>query len=152
MKKLLFILLISCTSFANAQLKFISENKEDMRTLADSIATNTRIAYTFSQEFQHPKVKDYYVISYVSNTDTMNVFYKVYMTGANKDLEIEGTPKYYFSIVEGKFLDLYPFWNKFISSEHSAEQASKKGTLYAPMHGRNIWFKREGDKWTIAMP
>ena len=152
MRTAITFVLLSIILSCNAQLKFTSDNPKDMRTLADSIVSNAKRTYKFSSE---TPIKDSYVIRirYVNvadTTDRLNVFYSTAMKGANQALEIVGTPEYKFHSAMGKFLDLFPFWKKFIEPESNAESASQQ-LNDATINGKSFYLQEYSGQWSIRM-
>lgn len=150
---LLALFALSCTTVC-AQLKFVSDNKNDLRILADSIVLNAKRNYQFSTEQLKDK-ESFYILRYrdVDNpTNMIPVGIKIYMEGKNVDLEIERKPIYYFSIVQGRFLDLFPFWKKYIDVNADENIISKKGNARTKKDNRTFFFKKEyNELWTIEM-
>lgn len=151
-KNILTFLIIFITITLNAQVKFISNDKEDMRRLSDSIAINSKRNYIFYKEI--PINKYNYTISYMNatdNNDKLDVKIHIHYVGANADLEIEGTPQYKFERVDGKYLDLFPFWNKFIDKVEDPEALVKKGHTYITKDDEVLLFSRNSTGWYILM-
>ena len=126
--KLLSLFLVLTFTCSAQTFNFVSDNAKDMRTIADSIVSNAKRTYKFSSEMQ---IKNSYVtrIRYVNladTTDKLTVFYSKMMKGANSALEIIGTPEYSFHTAYGKFLDLFPFWKKFIDCKVDLAKASQE--------------------------
>lgn len=155
MKKTLFTALIAFTLTCSAQtFKFTSDNTKDMRTIADSIVSNAKRSYKFNSE-EH--IKDTYVyrlvyVNVTDSTDRFNVFYTKRMKGANIALEITGTPEYQFHSALGKFLDLFPFWKKFIDKASEPESASQQ-INDASINGKTFYLRDNTNylKWEISM-
>lgn len=126
MKTITTILFLFIAIICNAQFKFTSNNENDMRTISDSIVSNSKIDYKFHSKTM---VEETYLTKLVyvnvsDSTDKMVFFYKKTMKGKNNALEIIGTPEYEFRMVIGKFISLFPFWNKYIDNKATKEIAS----------------------------
>lgn len=154
MKKAIITLsLFSITLLTYAQLKFISNTKEDMRLLGDSIVMSAKRHYIYQSEEEKEK-GSFYIIRYVNTedqTDILPVGVKVIMKGKNVDLEIEGTPIYSFAITQGKYLDLYPFWKQFIDPQADSESIEKKGRVKINKDNCVFYFQRDNKNWIIRM-
>lgn len=68
-----------------------------------------------------------------SKPDSIKLIVKVKctMVGANRDLEIEGSPLYEIEEAWGSLPDIMPFWNLIDPS--SAEEISRKGGVYTDL-------------------
>jgi hypothetical protein len=152
--KLTLLFLFGLSLMVNAQIKFVSSDKNDMRVLADSIAANAKRLYVFDSERVNESDKYFYSLKYLTedNADALTIGIKIIMVGKNTDLEIEGTPEYYLSVVYGNFLDLFPFWSRFIDDSKDAETVSKSGRVRVKKYERSFIFERNSDgKWGIIM-
>ena len=155
MKPTFTILFLTFTIFVYSQtpLKFIVDNTNDVRSLSDSIALRARGTYVFSK--QGVEETNGYEVLYknkADSTDIMHVRFILRMSGANKDLEISGTPQYIFSNVSGKYLDLFPFWKTFINPSDNIEELSKKGLTYCRIGNNRLMFNRSSkDKWMLSL-
>ena len=151
--KLLSLFLVLTFTCSAQTVKFITDNLNDVRQTADSIALNAKRTYRFSSE---GKIKDSYIyrIRYVNvsdTTDILPVFFHISMKGSNAALEISGTPEYFFHTTFGKFLDLFPFWKKFIQPESDKVAASKQMNE-ATINGKRFYLRESpGHDWEISM-
>lgn len=153
MKKLT-ISFLALAFMCNAQtsLKFVSDNQNDMRTLADSIVLNAKHTFKFIKE-GHIKESTVYYYKYVNVTDTTDVlpvFYSMKMKGENAALEVTGTPEYTFYAAKGKFLDLFPFWKRYINlnadiSKISTSQDDKT------INGSQFYLQEDSGQWKLSM-
>lgn len=162
MKKLLLFAVFFIGFVAQAQdYNFLKEAYQSdidfTRKFADSIAKSYREKQVFF-DAREGKRNNVYSIVYLPENVTeatkqnikkdinyaytgyceecLKVHFKTTMVGSNPDLEIEGVKKYMFNMYEGKFLDLFPFWQKYIDPKAVAEQIAEKG--YASMrNGEN---------------
>ncbi len=149
-KVLLFILLLIAVS-VNAQKGFTYSNTKDARMFSDSIMVNSKHNYTFNSDDER---KYGYEITYKdteSENTYLNVMFGISYIGANKDLGISGTPEYYLKYIKGNFLDLYPFWNKYIDSKESEETILNKKSTYIIENGIKYLFDKNSDNWTISI-
>ena len=129
MKRSLFVLFLMMNIAANAQLSFVTEDLKDVRNLADSVALNAKRKYVYEKEGTPSGEPNYYMIAYSNiddSNDKMNVVFRINRVGYNPALEIEGTKEYSFHGVSGRFLDLFPFWQKFIDNNADMELCSKQ--------------------------
>lgn len=153
MKKLLLSLFLVLAITCSAQtVKFITYNLKDVRQTSDSIALNAKRTYRFSSEGQ---VKDTYIyrIRYVNvsdSTDIINVFFRVRMKGANKAMELAGTPEYIFSKAYGKFLDLFQFWKRQINPTSDQVKVSTDNDE-VKLNGKRFYFRPQSEFWEISM-
>jgi len=143
-------------------LKVISENQKDMRVLADSIVFYAKRKYKFSKEFMQidpltNKVdSNTFQIKYVNEKDTtdfFNVLYLKVIRGENRAMEIKGKPFYLFYCAQGNFLDLFPFWNKFIDVKSDIERTSlqSSGVSKNLENGSFRFYPDEDNKWRINL-
>jgi len=126
MKKLIlfFAFILSITVSAQTSLKFKTNSISDVRQLADSIALNAKRIYTFDKDGVSKDDANYYIVRYKNTSDDedkLTVLFRIEQIGENDALEIKGTPEYHFYGAAGKFLDLFPFWHKFINPKSIAE-------------------------------
>lgn len=122
-------------------------NEQSAKEFADKIAQTAKTNYEYYKQKSRPKHNSlafYYLKSNLTaeqlqdikdfgcNQNCFKVYFDVYYKGANEDLEIKGTKKIIFSNVSGKFLDLFPTWNReFIqSSTKEGILDYKKKTIY----------------------
>jgi len=118
------------------------------REFADAVAVNFRGDYYYL-DARESKRGDVYSIIYIPKLaseetlkrirqsqdyafsgeckECLQIHFKVFIEGGNADFEIAGTKKYMFNIFKGKFLDLFPFWQKYIDPKAIAEVISEKG-------------------------
>lgn len=123
---LLVILFIGVTT--NAQLHFKTKDLKEVRQLADSIALTAKTVYKYEKEGISKRDSNYYVILYTNKDDDfdrLGVAFWIDYIGRNIDLEIKGTPVYTLDLVQGKFLDLFPFWKRHINPKADAVKITK---------------------------
>ena len=150
MLSLFLVLTITCSA---QTVKFITDNLKDARQTADSIALNAKRTYRFSSE---GKIKDSYIyrfryVNVSDTTDILPVYFHISMKGANSALEITGTPEYSFHTAFGKFLDLFPFWKKFIQPESDKASASQQMNEVT-INGKRFYLRESpGREWEISM-
>ena len=152
MKRISFLLF--CLIFAqlvSAQVKFISSNKEDMKILADSLVSLAKMDYVYFKTNE----SEYGVkIEYRNTEDESNRMYFEYnirYVNANENLEMKGTPEYHFKRVSGKFLDIFPFWYKYIDSEYNQEDMSKKKQHYIIKDDKRYLIQNKNNIWSIGI-
>ena len=113
---MLFVFL-SMLAAAQSADKFVFSSVDSVKAFSDSLALNAKRKFKF-ENASMSNITNAYVVSYyeISNTDSkyyLMVKFGKYNVGENKAMEIEGKPEYIFSFVEGRFLDLFPFWKKY---------------------------------------
>jgi len=163
MKKiaLLLLMLFPVVGYSQDYKWFICHSESDARILSDSIAFNSKSKFQFDTAKISNFDKTRYVVSYIDKNDTLeptklNVVFGMYMKGANKDLEIVGTREYLLSFVHAKYLDIFPFWKKFINPKADlkilSEKTSDKVITILP-DGQHIEFRlaKNGEIWTMRM-
>lgn len=164
--------------------KFVSRDTVEIRKLGDSIAYNAKTKFKFIKSEYSKYDRINYFLTYTENGEPeikttkrkdsngeatrdevlpeskkMIVTFRVKYIGENKDLEIKGIPEYRFERVEGKFLNLYPFWKKYINPNADAiklteDGAAKRDEVFIPRaDGRKIsyCFIKQFDIWTIIL-
>jgi len=152
--KLTLLFLVIALTCSAQKFKFVSDNPKDMRPIADSIALNAKRTFKFSIE---KPVQGMLMtkILYTNISDPKDIIYILYsmeIVGENKALEIKGTPVYTFRSATGKFLDLFPFWKKFINPNLNIVTASDQ-TNEAIVDGKRLIFRDEPNisKWEISI-
>ena len=129
MKKLiLLVTVLFSTIIALAQNAdpFFHTSKDSLKIVCDGLASMAKTKYTFISFSENLK-RAGGVITYrdTNNEDNrLSIFFSVYSEGANEALEIPGTPVYSFYSVRGNFLDVFPFWKKYIDPNADAEKTS----------------------------
>lgn len=124
MRKLVLSLAIILISIAaNAQFKYTTDNVKDLRTLADSIASNAKRSFNFISEGVSTEDENYYILKYATADAAykLNVVYRISMAGESDALETAGKAQYTLYFVSGAFLDIFPFYQKFINPSAIAE-------------------------------
>ncbi|WP_291122754.1 hypothetical protein [Flavobacterium sp. UBA6046] len=79
------------------------------------------------------------------------VDFKINKVGANPDLEIKGTEEYDFDVVKGKFLDLFPFYQKEIEPTATTEKTATTGIYSVRKDKEGYWYNfiREEGGWYL---
>lgn len=175
MKKKLAVLALFILSFANAQnIDFLNQaNKSDLnfaRQFSDSIAKSCKTKFVFLDKVESSWGKSLTMVYIPENTSKEDiesikarmsrvgkiqffqienglcVQFRVVKEGENKDLEIVGVKKYMFHSVNGKFLDIFPFWKKNIEPTATTDNVSK-GVYSIRDEQKKIayYFKRNND-------
>jgi gamma-glutamylcysteine synthetase len=154
MKTRLTTLLLAFTFICSAQsVKYITDNLNDVRQLSDSIALNAKRTFKYSKQGIPNEGKYVYLVKYINTVDTTEVMYikfHIKMVGANEDLEIAGTRQYVFEYVSGRYLDLFPFWKKFVNTSEDIEELTKKGVTYFRMGSNRLTFSRANENWQLS--
>ncbi len=152
-KMLVAVCLIVFSLSTVSQIAFKTSDTTMVRQLSDSLALNAKRDFVFVKQGRSVNDKNYYAVVYNDKEDEnnrMTVAFRVSMIGANQALEIEGTPEYEFEFVYGKFLDLFPFWKKFIDESANAEQictGAKKAEM--KINGKTHVMRGTGSGWMI---
>lgn len=161
MKKLLSIIVVSFISLsAKSQSADILYNvsKDSARMISDELASLAKRKFVYSSTFEN--LKAYAIIfKYRDANDESNelkIYFSVNNVGENRALEIQGTPRYYFYMVQGKFLDVFPFWKKYIEPEADAEKMSNiyRTTVILKSSGKynpHLTLSREYDEFKILL-
>ncbi len=158
MKTKLTILFLALAFICNAQsLKFSFENINDVRQTTDSIVSGAKRTFKFlsiSRERRRIE-KTSFIVKYVNandSTDIIPVLIRTAKIGENKDLEIKGTVQYSVKFTQGRFLDLFPFWKKFINKNADEHKIVEIGYQSFDIGDNHLMFKKVGESiWTISM-
>ena len=150
--KLLSLFMVLAFTCSAQTFKFVSDNVNDMRTIADSIVSIAKRTYKYSSE---TAIKDSYVskliyVNIADTTDKLTVFYSKMMKGANSALELTGTPEYSFHTAYGKFSDLFPFCKKYIYPTADILTASHEMNE-ATLNGKRFYLRESPGQWEISM-
>lgn len=148
----IIIVLLVFTCQLNAQILFISDSKEDMKNLSDSLVLYSKRDYTYKKEHIYNQYT--YSLTYENSQDkedTIEIFFNVRYINQNIELEIEGIPEYNFSHVKAKFLDLLPFWIRYIKQDEDQEQILSKKASFIFKSDKRFLFSKQGDLWIISM-
>ncbi len=156
MKKLTLLLFAICSPlffYAQAPVKFIFENTNELRQLSDSIAYNAKRKYTYSKQGVSSMDDRYYCVRYVNSVDTteaLAVFFLINEVGSNDALEIKGTTQYVFYGVANSFLDLFPFWKKFIDPSADELMADMFYQYKAIVNGYRLTLKYDNTSYRLT--
>jgi len=151
MKKLILSIFLLASVYASAQIKFISTNKDDMRALSDSLMSNAKRHYVFKSEKNSEYAFKYEYVNTVDDSDRLYVLFRIIKKGENKDLEIKGVPEYRFESVSGRFLDLFPFWSKFINPGENMDALQAKGVTYIKRDNMTYLINKGGENWSLSL-
>lgn len=133
-------------------LKYITFNLPDVREFSDSIVMNAKEAFKFESQGVLEDNRLFYEVKYTNIDDAdfpLEVLFRIDMIGGTDDLANPGTPQYLFNKINGKFIDLYPFWSKFMNSSANAENILLKKKDEAIVNGATYDFVQEKNRWTI---
>lgn len=154
MKTNLVALFLICYVFSYPQtINYRTDKIENIRQISDSIASNTKRPYHFQSEGWVERL-DLYRVRYVNNNDStikLSVFFSKIKIGENKALEIKGKTKYVFYTAIGKYLDIFPFWKKFIDKTADETACSTK---YNSCKVNNMLFnfnEYQGSYWELKL-
>lgn len=152
---------VSLTGRAQDFKLFEGGDEAYARRLADSIALNAKRQFALREARYAKSDTSVYLFIYRDLGDTtganlMKVVFSIKMIGANKDLEIRGTRTLLFDGVEGKYLDLFPAWKKFVNPSASLGSLASKGhdevNMFFP-DGREarLTLRKMGNYWRLFM-
>ena len=140
-----FFLIIICLSFVFSSYsqrisELITYDTLVVRKLSDSIAYNAKRQFVFNRSVK--RSGRFYVL-YKEKTEKdekldINVVFHINNVGANRALEIAGIPEYRLETIEGSFLDIFPFWKKYIDLNADPVILSKDSY---PYNKRNVTFQ-----------
>jgi hypothetical protein len=159
MKRILFALLIlfSSWSMVIAQTdpdvsKYNFFQKDEALEFAKQCASLSKTKWVFlkDKEITSP---NYYVVTFVNSIDETETlkfnFIKRYLN-SNEDLEIKGDPSYRFQEVYGKYLDLFPIWERFfkpgVPLKETIEEPKFRVINYGDSRFRLL---KDGKIWSI---
>ena len=154
MKIILSTLLLSLGLTCNAQLtlKFRTFNLTDVREISDSIAQNANESFKFAGEGIPVGNIIYYVVRYCAvndSTNTIKVLFRIDYMGVNQTYQNQGTAQYLFYKVTGRFINLFPFWSKFMKHSAVAVDILKARKDETNVGGATFDFNVESDHWAI---
>ncbi len=127
MKKLLLFLLLPFLSLAQININKVCDfTQEEAKSYVDEIVSLAKEPFRFYKIAKGIKSEVFiYVPSNISdatigtgphdymNYETIEVVYRVHMEGKNDNLKIPGVKRYLMERAYGKFLNLFPFWQKY---------------------------------------
>lgn len=157
MKAKFTILLMVFYFYCNGQthLNFTFKEINDVRQTTDSIVSNAKRSYKFKSIQKYTDDTTSYVVKYINindSTDNIPVLIRTRIVDGNNDLEIKGTTEYSIKFTQGKFLDLFPFWKRFININSIDKKIIEKGYDTFESNKMIFNFKRVTDNiWTISM-
>lgn len=168
MKKLLLLAIILVGFIAQAQnIEYLNQaNKSDFafaRKFSDEIAKSAKTKFVFFEAIETLSGQSgtiIYIPEDMTDVDkeslkahiayskrvqlfdhegSLCVHFDIVYDGANKDLEIPGTKKYVFNGVNGKFLDIFPFYQANIEPTATAEN-TVKGIYTVRKDAAGYWY------------
>lgn len=152
-----------------------SLNKMDslqVRNFTDEVNSLTNHSFKFYKDVENSKYSNSRVVYYYPGTYTLEEFdkkygesglyrceeclkftFSYYYDGANPDLRIKGEKKYRLKEMTAEYLYLFPFWQKYITPDLSAEELLSNENYNAKWyknsyHKLNIQFIK-GKYWII---
>lgn len=153
MKTKLTLSLLALAFICSAQLPLTTKSLINVRNVSDSLALNAKQAFKFDKQSIGKNDKNFYLLKYNNAADIespMVVAFRIKMIGSNPDLQIQGTPEYSFYKVSGRFLDLFPFWVKFMNPTAIAVNVSQKKEDTATINGETYYINEDGSNWQIV--
>jgi hypothetical protein len=127
-------------------------NLPDVRQFSDSVALNAKEACKFESEGVWEDNRLFYRVKYANQDDAdfpIEVFFRIDYVGGTDDLVNPGTPQYLFNKITGKFIDLFPFWSKFMNTSAIDTEILRKKKDEAIVRGATYDFNEEKTYWTI---
>jgi len=152
MKTKLTLLFLVLTFIVSAQLPLTTNSLINVRNISDSLAFNAKQAFKFDKQSIGKNDKNFYLLKYTNLTNAespMVVVFRIKMIGSNPNLQTPGTPEYSFYKVTGTFLDLFPFWVKFMNPGAIALNVSQKKEDKAIVNNETYYIKEDGSNWII---
>lgn len=169
MKKLLLLATFMLGLFVQSQnIDLLHKaNKSDLtftKTLADGIVSGAKEKYIYFQtkesNYLHlityvyikegltdieKKSIEAYLYQYTGRYElqlenALCVHFKVNELGVNPDLEIKGVKEYAFDSVKGKYLDLFPFYQKEIEPTATTEKTTTTGIYSVRKDKEGYWY------------
>lgn len=124
---LLFALIGIGISGQSLKENFKKLSPEELEVKLKSIIDLTGKDYKLNERITNKKPYEVFEYKY----DNRYLLIKTYYTfeGENKDLEIEGVKKWTISSISGKFLDVFPFWKKYVDENADPIKVSEKGAI-----------------------
>lgn len=173
--KTIYLLIVLAGSALFAQdleyaAKLNSIDLDDLKPMATEIIGSLRGEWEPASFYEDPDASTLTVLFYPSDTTKeirekdlkewkqhcqlcSRLEFRAYHEGANSDLEIAGTKKYKFYKITGKYLDLFPWWEKHfatgISAEDLLDEKSAKRYIKNSNPDINIRFFKQQDEWQI---
>lgn len=151
-KLLLFLFAFTCT--LQAQLpKLKTADMSEMRLIADTITSTAKRTYKYNGEKYDAdkRMHAYYYVNQEDSTMKISVYFRTVIIGSNAALEIKGTTEYRFYTAIGKYLDLFPFWIKYIDANADITACSKTNS-YKKIDNKMFYLREyENTLWMISM-
>lgn len=169
MKKLLLLLLpiLGFSQDLQYAAKLNELDKSDLQTVANDITSGFDPPVKMYEQYvnySNDLVFTYYRIDLPQDVIAKDskltycklcteVVFDQYMKGSNSDLQIKGEEKFSFKYVSGKYLDLYPWWEKHFAPGISKEDLIDKNhnNRYIKNYKPDIdlRFTKQMDNWDI---
>ena len=132
---ILFAFSLLFSVFAQAQnIEALNcETKDGCAIIADSLLKGAKRPFKLLKTDSITRSqRDYIELIYVENTSNevplkIRLLFRVKFIEANPALEIEGKPLYELYLMQGKFLDIFPAWKKYIDPDADIEKTSDFG-------------------------
>lgn len=124
---LLFALIGIGISGQSLKENFKKLSPEELEVKLKNIIDLTGKDYKLNERITNKKPYEVFEYKY----DNRYLLIKTYCTfeGENKDLEVEGVKKWTISSISGKFLDVFPFWKKYVDENADPVKVSEKGAI-----------------------
>ena len=154
------ILLYALVSKAQVSVPLRTAKISDVLATVDSAAQNAKNEYTLTKlDTAQGKLHGdmYFVLTDKNNAEKKLILrFLKSKEGRNADIGIAGTTYYYLLTVNGGFLDVFPFWKKFVQPDANMDKVIKEeGSYLLLMEGdkqRRVNLQKEGpDKWYIQI-
>lgn len=163
MKKTLLLLFVICSNLLLAQdLEYQAKLKEGVTTEKEAVDLTSTIVELAKKPLRYFVAREhenkYFIVQYIpanvtdeewkKNIDEYGeeavVFkFRISHKGENKNLEREGVKTYVFNDVRGKYLNLFPFWQKYFDAgsdmEHLSTQSFTQKNKYTFSGNDGTW-------------
>jgi hypothetical protein len=175
MKKLLLLSALLIGAFVQAQdSKYIKAldtlDNESARIFADQVTANSKNHWEYLRIDETTKSpENYYEVVYIPTDavdknkktkpfvkcdECIKVRFYIYSLGENKDLEIKGARTLRFSDVSGRYLDLFPIWQKVFRPDVTLDKTiedfkSQQLKIKNPKIDYRFYKKNSDNDWYI---
>lgn len=135
MKKLLFVCLwglISSLSYAQKPVFWQCRTPAECLLLADSIRQNMKRGYRpdslrFPERYRAGDVYYFFEKEPSGKQQELAIYFRYFMDGEDKTLEIAGTPTYEVAIIKGTYLDLFQVWQRYFKPDADLKSLAADG-------------------------
>ena len=160
MKRISLVLIaigLSLISFAHISDNYITKDSLVMKQIADSILILSKHKYKYQKNTQNENGT--FELTYLQDTSsneksTFTIYYIKTIIGANPDLETKGESFFKLITIRAKFLDIFPYWQKYINpSSYDTKVISYQNDIFTVMlsnyKNRQFSLGKSRDYWEI---